>query len=175
MGEGMRNNEERIALLKDIVRVAPAAHLGVHFAEGRYSEDGRMLAPEFIRFGDCDDSDEDFDLWSSDRMQGEHIIVMLDAMEEAGHFPELAPYKSMNAADGMGKIGAGMRSDAGFRYCCCLMDHNAQSPEHWEPLQIFNGNTRAEAVARAFVEVFKVSTPSTPNNQENQEDDNGKD
>lgn len=137
-------NEERIELLKEVARVAPkelratytnCADL-VQFDAGRYISDLRLI---------------------DDMLDAPASMVMLDAMEEAGHFPELAPYKSMDADDGMNKIGAGMRREAGFRYCCCLMDHNVPSPEPWEPLQIFNGNTRTEAVSRAFVEVFKCT------------------
>ena len=160
MGEGM-TNEERIELLKEVARVAPKEWDADHCTiSGEPCVQFEALNYEVLRFSD------------NDIENAPAIMVMLDAMEEAGHFPELAPYKSMDADDGMNKIGAGMRRDAGFRYCCCLMDHNVPSPEPWEPLQIFNGNTRAEAVARAFVEVFKSESPNTPTEpKEEKEDD----
>lgn len=135
MGKGM-TNEERIELLKEVARVAPKEWEADHCTiSGEPCVQFEALNYEVLRFSD------------NDIENAPAIIVMLDAMEEAGAAGELAPRPC-------GVVGG--------EYYYSIWPYPGSKVRKPYYDQEFDGKTRAEAVARAFVEVFKSESPNTP-------------
>lgn len=122
--------EERIELLRKVAEVAPKEMKAEYAEAGKYSE------VECVLLMGCHESPLYLHL-DPEYKDGEAIIAMLDAMEGAGW----AAYAGSEADDNGVRI-------PGY-YCCCYDTNDCESLE-------CKGETRAEAVARAFVEVFEV-------------------
>ena len=156
--------QERIDLLKRVAACAPK------------ELNARLYNEDAVRFesvmGDWQDVTLDAQGGDIDRYDAAGIIVMLDAMVEADWVQAVVLVTPSEQFGGKYRVVVRSRETTTHLMGFSDRGYQASVPVRSE---IGLGNTRAEAVARAFVEVFKVSTPSTPNNQENQEDDNGKD
>lgn len=120
----MTNETERIELLKAVADCAPE-WMRATFSHGNVSLNGCEYTP-YCRANHPDEANGDF------------IIALLDAMEKEGWHVDL-----MN-------VPPVMAEPVGCRYYCNGRQNGGDNKQFSTPLR----ETRAEAVARAFVAVF---------------------
>ena len=133
--------EERIELLRQVAAVA-LKEMGARF----YDPQGVLLFE-----GTKDISDlVRLTLNGDDVFDAEAIIAMLDAMEEAGWWVELAGLAEMLEGWKTGRIDRGYSVTFVENHPTFTTDEGIVVPIP------FIGKTRAEAVARAFVQMFEV-------------------
>lgn len=134
--------EERIELLKRVAEVAPK-EMGAVLIQ---SENPNGQAVKFSK--ESGQATGLLTLNGDDVFDAEAIIAMLDAMEEAGWWVELAGLAEMLEGWKTGRIGRGYSVTFVENHPTFTTDEGIVVPIP------FIGKTRAEAVARAFVEVF---------------------
>ena len=130
--------EERIELLKQVAAVAPK-EMGA-----------KLISSEGVKFSRDNGQTTAVLTVDDDMFDAEAIIAMLDAMEEAGWWVELAGLAEMLEGWKTGRIDRGYSVTFVENHPTFTTDEGIVVPIP------FIGKTRAEAVARAFVQMFEV-------------------